>query len=226
MEGFMPFDANLQRKKPGRPVSNVLALGELTNRELREKQMLSLARRFKPAVPKALKVMIGLLSDAGNPAIRLKAAIFVVEFHTEIVKTLYKEKYDSEKGEALQQGHRITIIDGSNIAEFKPVDAPVDALLAATNRALREKQLLTLGRKIKPHVTLAIQTIEALIADPATPAPTKYSASRFMILFSKLLTEGLYKDIYDDEATARMEEKAAPVFSLTLVGQKEFNKED
>jgi hypothetical protein len=180
--------------------------------------MLSLARRFKPAVPKALKVMIGLLGDSDSPASRFNAAKFIIEFHTEIVRALYKEKYDGDSGLAYQQEHRIQILGDGNVAEFKPLADPVDALLAGTNRSLREQQLLALGRKIKPHVTLAVQTVEELIADVATPAPVKFNASKFMILFSKTLTEGLYKDIYDDEAAARLEQKAAPVFSLRLIG--------
>lgn len=216
----MPFDASKQKRAVGRPLkSTILETDKLTNRELREKQLLSLARRFKPEVPKALKLMIDLLSATVFPATRLNAAKFIIDFHTEIVRALYKEKYDSDQGEAFQQQHRIRIIDASNIAEFKPVIEPIDALLAGTNRVLREKQLLTLGRKIKPHVTLAIQTINAIIADIDTPKPVQFAASKYMIIFSKTLTENLYQDLYDFEAT-KVKEDSTPMFSLRVVENK------
>lgn len=212
----MAFDASKQKRSAGRPAKNTLVDSDkLTNRELREKQLLSLARRFKPEVPKALKLMIDLLSASDFPATRLNAAKFIIDFHTDIVKALYKQQYDGEAAEAYQQQHRIHIIDATNIAEFRPVESVIDALDAGSNRALREKQLLTLGRKIKPYVRLAIETINAIIADVSTPAPTQFAASKYMITFAKLLTENLYKDEYDIDDLKQAEDK--PVFSLRVV---------
>ena len=99
----MPFNPNVQKKLLGHKVKDVLVADQLTNRELREKSLLSLARKFKPHLAKSLKTMIFLSEDQSVPAsVRYQASKFVIEFHKSLVNDLYKDKYDEEGGEEIQ----------------------------------------------------------------------------------------------------------------------------
>lgn len=97
------FDPNVQKKLLGHKVKDVALKDELTNRELREKTLLSLARKFKPHLAKALKRMINLVENENTPpATQYQAAKFVIEFHKDLVGDLYKDKYDGEVGQEIQ----------------------------------------------------------------------------------------------------------------------------
>lgn len=118
----MPFDANVQKKLLGHKVKEATATDELTNRELREKTLLSLARKVKPHLAKALKTMIGLMEDESAPAnVRYQASKFVIEFNRSLSVELYQEKYDDEKGEEVQKdsapSFSLHVIDGSKKQE-------------------------------------------------------------------------------------------------------------
>lgn len=94
-----------------------------------------------------------------------------------------------------------------------------------TNRELREKTLLSLARKFKPHLARALKTMIGLVENPDTPAATKYQASKFIIEFYKSLGEAIYKDRYDDEGGEEIQTESAPVFSLTVIPKKVEEKQ-
>lgn len=97
----MPFDANVQKALKGQVVQEAQ---KLTNRELREKSLLSLARKFKPHQAKALKTMIALVEDKDTPPnVKYNAAKFVLEFSKELNKELYLDKYDEDEGNVIQE---------------------------------------------------------------------------------------------------------------------------
>jgi 2'-5' RNA ligase len=86
-----------------------------------------------------------------------------------------------------------------------------------TNRELREKSLLSLARRFKPHATRALKTMVSLVEDPNTPPNVKYNASKFILEFSKELNKELYLDKYDDNEGQQIQEvESAPVFSLVM----------
>ena len=205
LKANMPFDANIQKALKGHKTKPVQIVDKLTHRELREKNLLSLARTFKPGVPKALKSMTDLLHVADSPGVRMQASKFVIEFYLDVVKSLYKEKYDEQKGDDIQPV--LQVYDTSNV---EPLPAP-EVKEESTNKLLREKQLMQLSRKLKPHVRTAINTVNFLIEDKDTPPAVKYQAS----MQSKQLTESIYNDKYDEEIVEE-EQEAAPVFSLRM----------
>lgn len=209
LKANMPFDANIQKALKGHKTKPVQIVDKLTHRELREKNLLSLARTFKPSIPKALKSMTDLLHVADSPGVRMQASKFVIEFYLDVVKSLYKEKYDEQKGDDIQPV--LQVYDTSNV---EPLPAP-EVKEESTNKLLREKQLMQLSRKLKPHVRTAINTVNFLIEDKDTPPAVKYQASKFMIMQSKQLTESIYNDKYDEEIVEE-EQEAAPVFSLRM----------
>ena len=209
------FNPDIQRKLQGKTVKAPTIKDKLTNRQLRDMNFLSLARRLKPKQVKALGSMIQLLDQADAPGVRYNAAKFIVEFYLDVVKSLYKEKYDNEQGEDIQPVFQV--IDSTNVAVMPEPEAKEES----DNRRLREKQLLMLSRKLKPHVKKAIATVEELIdTDEAgkfkceSPA-VRFQASKFLIMINKQLTESIYNDKYDEEVDKENED-AVPVFSLRM----------
>jgi hypothetical protein len=224
----MPFNANLQKPINKRKVVPEIGTG-LTNRDLRDKNLLSMVRRIKPSVPKALRKMVGLLPKENpdstiNPdAVRLLAAKFIIEFYLDLVKSLYKERYDTDQGEDIQRSAAYRI-DGSNVVVLQEkADTSEDDV--KTNKQLRARQLLLLTRKFKPNLAEALKTLNGLIEAINTAPAVRYNASKFMIETSKKLTEGIYQDKYDEEAGEEIEQESAPVFSLTMV-KTENNKDN
>lgn len=205
----MPFDINIQKQLKGHKIKPATVKDKLTNRQLRELNLLSLARRFKPKSVQALAALIQLLDVADAPGVRFNAAKFIIEFYQDVVKSLYKEKYDNDNGEDIQPVFQV--IDSTNVAVMPEPEVKEES----DNRRLREKQLLMLSRKLKPHVKKSLDTLTELIEKCESPA-VRFQASKFMITTNKTLTESIYNDKYDEEVENKNEE-AAPVFSLKMV---------
>ena len=207
----MPFNPDIQRALKGHVVKPPTIKDKLTNRELRGLNFLSLARRTKPQMVKALKTMVDLLAASDTPGVRFQAAKFIIEFYMDVVKSLYKEKYDADKNDDIQPIFQV--IDGGNVVQVPEPEA--EKQLDDTNRRLREKQLLMLSRKLKPHVKSALDTINELIEKPEIAPAVKFQASKFMLVTNKTLTESIYADKYDEEE--QVEEEQKPVFSLRMI---------
>ena len=207
----MPFDPNKQRVLRGLTVKQPTIKDKLTNRELRGLNFLSLARRLKPGSPKALKTMVDLLVASDTPGVRFNAAKFIIEFYMDVVKSLYKEKYDEDKNDDIQPIFQV--IDNGNVVQVPEPES--EKAVDDTNRRLREKQLLMLSRKLKPHVKSALDTLNELIENPKIAPAVKFQASKFMLVTNKNLTESIYADKYDEEV--QEEQEASPVFSLRMI---------
>lgn len=207
----MPFDENKQKILRGHKIRPVTVKDKLTNRELRSLNFLSLARRAKPQMVKALKTMVDLLAASDTPGVRFQAAKFIVEFYMDVVKSLYKEKYDADKNDDIQPIFQV--IDNGNVVQVP--EPELEKAVDDNNRRLREKQLLMLSRKLKPHVKKALDTINELIEKPEISPAVKFQASKFMLVTNKTLTESIYADKYDDEF--EVEEEQKPVFSLRMI---------
>jgi hypothetical protein len=109
----MTFDTTKTRKAKGQqgidpniytgPKTMPQDLPKLTNRELREKEMMSLIRKLKPEIRKAMKVALALMEDKEVPAAtRLAASKFVFQEYKGLLGDLYKDKYDDEQGDVIQ----------------------------------------------------------------------------------------------------------------------------
>jgi hypothetical protein len=225
----MPFNAQLQKPLSKRKVVPEIGTG-LTTRELREKNLLSMVRRIKPNVPKALKKMVGLMARENpdstlNPdSIRLLASKFVIDFYLDLVKSLYKQEYDDEQGVDIQRSAAYRV-EGSNVVQLQDkVEAPEGDV--QTNKQLRARQLLLLTRKFKPNLAEALRTLNELIEAEKSAPVVRYSASKFLIETSKKLTTDIYKDKYDEEEGEEIEQDIAPVFSLTMLRTENTNKKD
>jgi hypothetical protein len=84
-----------------------------------------------------------------------------------------------------------------------------------TGRALRQRELLSLVRKIKPHVSLAITEAVKILGNKEAADSNKLKAA--VIILDQY--KGLVKDIYDveDDSPADEIQQNGPVFSLTMI---------
>jgi hypothetical protein len=90
-----------------------------------------------------------------------------------------------------------------------------------TGRELRQRELLSLVRKIKPHVSLAITEAVKILGNKEAADANKLKAA--VIILDQF--KGLVKDIYDveDDLPADEIQQQGPAFSLTMIrGDKDI----
>jgi hypothetical protein len=89
-KGLAPSDTK-EKKKP-------------TRREIREKDLISLLRKFRPHVSEAIltasKVMKNPMSSETG---KLKAAVIILDNYKELVDTVYNGEDSDEQGEEIQE---------------------------------------------------------------------------------------------------------------------------
>jgi len=75
-----------------------------TNRELRQEELLSLVRKFKPLQTKAIQAAVKVIDNAeSNDASKLRAAALLIETHRALLKDLYDYRYDEDVAEEITQ---------------------------------------------------------------------------------------------------------------------------
>ncbi len=93
-----------------------------------------------------------------------------------------------------------------------------------TPRQIREKELLSLLRKFKPHVSRAVATAAKMLEleSPVAPA-TKLQACKIILENYKDLVDGIYDiDLSDDEEGPEgIDDNRAPILHLTVQSPKE-----
>lgn len=87
----------------------------------------------------------------------------------------------------------------------------------ATNREIKERELLLLLRKLKPHVAESIMTAAKIMKSEKTHEANRLKAAVIILDNYRKLT----LDIYDDESVSEDEgqevQENSPVFSLKVV---------
>lgn len=97
----------------------------------------------------------------------------------------------------------------------------VDLLDKKTNRELKEKELLMLLRKIKPHVSEAIIQAARIMKNEEASHQNQLKAATVLLDNYRKLTLDLYDgENSEDEGTA-VQEDNSPIFSLKIVGEEE-----
>jgi len=75
-----------------------------SNRVLRQEELLSLVRKFKPIQTKAIQAAVKILDNAeANDNSKLRAAALLIETHRALLKDLYDYRYDEEPAEAITE---------------------------------------------------------------------------------------------------------------------------
>lgn len=96
---------------------------KLTNRQIREKEFLSLARKFKPlqaaAISTASKIMQNEESSDMN---RLKASALIIATYQDLLKDVYDKDYDAGEGaDEIQQGNKAPLFSLTMVKNGKAV---------------------------------------------------------------------------------------------------------
>lgn len=86
-----------------------------------------------------------------------------------------------------------------------------------TNRQLREQELLTLLRKLKPHVAEAIKAAVDIMGNKEALDHNKLKAATIILDQYKDVMTKVYDKDYDDEGNEATQESSNALFSLTVV---------
>ena len=86
--------------RSGRPKKSEEDKERKTNRELRQEELLSLVRKFKPLQTKAIQAAVKVIDNSqSNDSSKLRAAALIIETHRALLKDLYDYRYDEESAE-------------------------------------------------------------------------------------------------------------------------------
>ncbi len=87
-----------------------------------------------------------------------------------------------------------------------------------TNREIRSEELLSLTRKFRPHLSKAIKAAIDILDNKQATESGKLRASALIIQTYRELIKDTYDYKYDNEEADEIQQSAAPVFSLTMIG--------
>ena len=74
-----------------------------TNRELRSEEFMSLVRRFRPHLSKAIKAAVEVIdNEKAADQNKLKASALIISTYRDLISQLYDYRYDDEEGEEVQ----------------------------------------------------------------------------------------------------------------------------
>ena len=103
--GFRGGDAAINRQ--GRPKKDDTE--KPTNREIRERALLELCRKFKPLQTRAIQTALKIMeNEQGADQNRLKAAVFLSQTYRQLLIDTFNKDYDEDEGEEIQQDNRPT----------------------------------------------------------------------------------------------------------------------
>lgn len=87
--------------KKGRP--RMLRLPERTNREIRQSELISLVRKFKPLQTKAIQAAIKIIdSQDSNDSNKLRASALLIQTYRQLLLDTFDYRYDDEQSEEIQ----------------------------------------------------------------------------------------------------------------------------
>jgi len=87
-----------------------------------------------------------------------------------------------------------------------------------SRRALKDRELISLLRKIKPHMAESIMTAAKIMKSDVAADANKLKASALLISVYKELLKDAYDG--DEEAEGTEIQSNAPIFSLKIVGSQ------
>lgn len=96
----------------------------------------------------------------------------------------------------------------------------VNLLDKPTNRELKERELVMLLRKIKPHVAEAIMQAAAIMKNEEASHQNQLKAATILLDNYRRLTLDMYDGEQADEAGVEVQQHNAPIFSLKVVNEE------
>lgn len=89
-----------------------------------------------------------------------------------------------------------------------------------TNRSNRQRELMSLVRKLKPLQTKAIQAAVGILDDKEASETGKLRSAALIIQTYKDLLKDLYNPLYDEEEAEEIMQDNKPIFSLHMLPEK------
>jgi hypothetical protein len=90
-----------------------------------------------------------------------------------------------------------------------------------TNRDLKERELIMLLRKIKPHVSEAIVQAAKIMKNEEASHQNQLKAATILLDNYRRLTLDVYDDDHAEDTGTEIQQQNAPVFSLKVIGEEE-----
>lgn len=116
---------------------------------------------------------------------------------------------------------------GSINTKGRPVKSPDEVLVKPTNKELKNRELLLLLRKLKPHVADAVMTA-VTVMQKSDSDQNKLKASQMILQNFHKLTLDLYSgaDVDANDDGEEIQKKSGPVFSLKMLPDNEGEAEE
>lgn len=86
-----------------------------------------------------------------------------------------------------------------------------------TNRELREREFMSLLRKLKPHVADAIMAAVKIMNNKEAAHANQLKAATILLDQYKQVMQAVYDKDYDDEGAEEIQQQQTPMFSLKVV---------
>ena len=88
----------------GRP--RVLDKDKKTNRTLRQDEFMSLVRKFRPHLSKAIRAATTILDDdSASESGKLRASALIISTYKDLISQVFDYRYDDEEAEEIQQNN-------------------------------------------------------------------------------------------------------------------------
>ena len=103
----MTFAKGVSGNYSGRP--KVIDAEKPTNRSVRQKELLSLVRKFKPLQSKAINAAVKILDDNQATEMgKLKSAALIISTYQQLLKDTFDYRYDESESEEIQIDNKPT----------------------------------------------------------------------------------------------------------------------
>lgn len=94
----------------------------LTNKQVRDREFISLIRKLKPHLAPSLKTVMEINeSEHATDQNRLKASALIIQLYKDLIKDVYSTDYDEQEGEEIQPTNApkfsLTMISGGKTTD-------------------------------------------------------------------------------------------------------------
>jgi phosphoenolpyruvate carboxylase len=95
----------------------------LTNREVRNREFISLIRKLKPHLSSSVKTVMEIIeSEDSSDQNKLKSAALVLQIYRELIKDVYSTEYDEQEGQEIQPTNKAPVFSLTMISGGKEID--------------------------------------------------------------------------------------------------------
>jgi hypothetical protein len=95
----------------------------LTNREVRNREFISLIRKLKPHLSSSVKTVMEIIeSEDSSDQNKLKSAALVLQIYRELIKDVYSTEYDEQEGQEIQPTTKAPVFSLTMISGGKEID--------------------------------------------------------------------------------------------------------